>query len=98
MTYLVNRSFTPNVEDKNSKKLSISKGLSIRNQVECVLNIYRYIYKLAPEKKKHLALLRMRYLASINIGRIMLTKQVGWLVVLRFNVPVNNFSVMSGRY
>ena len=21
----------------------------------------------------------------------------GWLVVLRFNVPVNNFSVMSGR-
>ena len=23
--------------------------------------------------------------------------QVGWLVVLRLNVPVNNFSVMSGR-
>ena len=22
---------------------------------------------------------------------------VGWLVVLRLNVPVNNFSVMSGR-
>ena len=24
-------------------------------------------------------------------------KQEGWLVVLRLNVPVNNFSVMSGR-
>ena len=24
-------------------------------------------------------------------------KKVGWLVVLRLNVPVNNFSVMSGR-
>ena len=24
-------------------------------------------------------------------------KDVGWLVVLRLNVPVNNFSVMSGR-
>ena len=23
--------------------------------------------------------------------------EVGWLVVLRLNVPVNNFSVMSGR-
>ena len=23
--------------------------------------------------------------------------RVGWLVVLRLNVPVNNFSVMSGR-
>ena len=23
--------------------------------------------------------------------------KVGWLVVLRLNVPVNNFSVMSGR-
>ena len=22
---------------------------------------------------------------------------IGWLVVLRLNVPVNNFSVMSGR-
>ena len=24
-------------------------------------------------------------------------KRVGWLVVLRLNVPVSNFSVMSGR-
>ena len=31
--------------------------------------------------------------ASIVVHVIM----VGWLVVLRLNVPVNNFSVISGR-
>ena len=30
-------------------------------------------------------------------GQAYLSKVVGWLVVLRLNVPVNNFSVMSGR-
>ena len=27
----------------------------------------------------------------------LITRSVGWLVVLRLNFPVNNFSVMSGR-
>ena len=30
-------------------------------------------------------------------NEIMSDSNVGWLVVLRLNVPVNNFSVMSGR-
>ena len=36
-------------------------------------------------------ILQWKYNAGLSFVR------VGWLVVLRFNVPVNNFSVMSGR-
>ena len=32
-----------------------------------------------------------------NIVRYYKCRTIGWLVVLRLNVPVNNFSVMSGR-
>ena len=30
-------------------------------------------------------------------ARVVYGKAVGWLVVLRLNVPVNNFLVISGR-
>ena len=34
---------------------------------------------------------------SLGDEKLKVVKLVGWLVVLRLNVPVNNFSVMSGR-
>ena len=33
----------------------------------------------------------------INSKKLMLPGRFGWLVVLRLNVPVNNFSVILGR-
>ena len=36
-----------------------------------------------------------RYVREIWGG--LFNSNMGWLVVLRLNVPVNNFSVMSGR-
>ena len=35
--------------------------------------------------------------AKFCVNCFYISGQVGWLVVLRLNVPVNNFSVMSGR-
>ena len=38
-----------------------------------------------------------RFVHILSLRQEPRTFHVGWLVVLRLNVPVNNFSVMSGR-
>ena len=50
-----------------------------------------------PDKTTHLSICNPVILTVPERNLMRIFMLISWLVVLRFNVPVNNFSVMSGR-
>ena len=70
----------------------------------CLENLFRYPISKLPRKKVNFSTLNWLLPFVVDFGEqgnegvyFRRTRLVGWLVVLRLNVPVNNFSVISGR-
>ena len=66
----------------------------VRNRIQNATGMHDDLLTMAKKRK-------LRWYGHISrssgMAKAILQGTVGWLVVLRFNVPVNNFSVMSGR-
>ena len=83
------------------------KNISLASMVKLmrmlILSTFLYAcesWTLTEEIERRIQAIEMRCyrrLLNISYKDHVTNEKVGWLVVLRLNVPVNNFSVMSGR-
>ena len=89
----------PNCSAHTAPLESATAGYQFQDKIVWTDDLYQKFYSAQKALSTHKSITLPRADGQIWIvtdGSV--TRQgIGWLVVLRLNVPVNNFSVMSGR-